>query len=47
LRFMEDMSYDDIARVIDCPIGTVRSRVHNAKRQLKLILETEEQHEPQ
>src|SRR2546421_10052504 len=29
LRFIEEMSYDDIAAVVDVPIGTVRSRVHN------------------
>jgi RNA polymerase sigma-70 factor (ECF subfamily) len=39
LRFIEDMSYDDIAEVVDCPIGTVRSRIHNAKRALKRILQ--------
>jgi len=41
LRFIEDMSYDEIARVVDCPIGTVRSRVHNAKLRLRKIIETE------
>jgi len=39
LRFIEDMSYDEIAEVIDCPIGTVRSRLHNAKRALRRILQ--------
>jgi RNA polymerase sigma-70 factor (ECF subfamily) len=39
LRFIEDMSYDDIAKVIDVPIGTVRSRIHNAKRILRGIIE--------
>jgi RNA polymerase sigma-70 factor (ECF subfamily) len=39
LRFMEEMSYDDIARVTGCPVGTVRSRLHHAKRALRGALE--------
>jgi RNA polymerase sigma-70 factor (ECF subfamily) len=35
LRFMEEMSYEDIARVTGCPLGTVRSRLHHAKRALR------------
>ena len=36
LRFIEEMSYEDIARVTGCPLGTVRSRIHYAKRALRL-----------
>jgi RNA polymerase sigma-70 factor, ECF subfamily len=43
LRFMEQMSYDDVAQVTGCPVGTVRSRIHNAKRGLRDIIEREEQ----
>lgn len=39
LRFLEQMPYDDIARVVGCRLGTVRSRLHYAKRALKRILE--------
>lgn len=39
LRFLEGMSYDDIARVTDSPLGTVRSRLHYAKIALRHILE--------
>jgi RNA polymerase sigma-70 factor (ECF subfamily) len=39
LRFIEDMSYDDIAAVVGCPVGTVRSRIHNAKHNLRRIIE--------
>jgi RNA polymerase sigma-70 factor (ECF subfamily) len=38
LRFLEGMSYEDIARVTGCPLGTVRSRIHYAKRALHSAL---------
>ncbi len=31
LREMEGLSYEDIAQVMDCPIGTVRSRIFRAR----------------
>jgi RNA polymerase sigma-70 factor (ECF subfamily) len=40
LRYVENMSYEEIADVIQCPIGTVRSRIHNAKRALRRIFES-------
>jgi RNA polymerase sigma-70 factor (ECF subfamily) len=39
LRFFEEISYEDIARVTNCTIGTVRSRIHYGKRALKEALE--------
>lgn len=39
LRFMHDMSYEDIASVTGCQIGTVRSRIHYAKCALRRALE--------
>src|SRR6185312_12294411 len=39
LRFLEDMSYEDIAAVLQCPVGTVRSRIHHAKAALRNVLE--------
>jgi RNA polymerase sigma-70 factor (ECF subfamily) len=40
LRFMEEMSYEQIAVIAECPVGTVRSRIHNAKRALRRIIES-------
>ena len=39
LRFIEDMSYDEIARATGCALGTVRSRIRYAKRALRRALE--------
>jgi RNA polymerase sigma-70 factor (ECF subfamily) len=39
LRFLEDMSYEQIARVTGCPIGTVRSRLYYAKSALRRAIE--------
>jgi RNA polymerase sigma-70 factor (ECF subfamily) len=41
LKFLEDMSYQDIADVTGVPVGTVRSRIHNAKAALRRIMEQE------
>jgi RNA polymerase sigma-70 factor (ECF subfamily) len=38
LRFLEEMSYEEIGQVVDCPVGTVRSRIHYAKTALKRLL---------
>ena len=35
LRFFEDLSYEEIARVTDTSVGTVRSRIHYGKRALR------------
>jgi RNA polymerase sigma-70 factor (ECF subfamily) len=32
---IEDFKYDEIAKIIDVPIGTVRSRLHRARNMLK------------
>lgn len=39
LRFMEDMAINEIARVIGCSEGTVKSRLHYAKHALRCRIE--------
>jgi RNA polymerase sigma-70 factor (ECF subfamily) len=38
LYFMEDFSYQQIAEVVGCPVGTVRSRLHRGRRMLQKAL---------
>ncbi len=38
LAFYNDLSYQEIAQILNCPEGTVKSRVYYAKEQLKKIL---------
>ena len=40
LRFVEGMSYEQIADVLQRPLGTVRSRIHYAKLALRAKLES-------
>jgi RNA polymerase sigma-70 factor, ECF subfamily len=38
LYFIEDFSYQQIAQVLGCPVGTVRSRLHRGRRMLQKAL---------
>jgi RNA polymerase sigma-70 factor (ECF subfamily) len=38
LYFIEDFSYQQIAEVLECPVGTVRSRLHRGRRILQKAL---------
>lgn len=38
LYFMQDLSYQDIAAILDCPVGTVRSRLHRGRKMLQKAL---------
>jgi RNA polymerase sigma-70 factor (ECF subfamily) len=41
LRFIENLSYEEISQVIGCTAGTVRSRLHYAKLALRQRLENQ------
>ena len=38
LYFMEDLSYQQIAEILGCPVGTVRSRLHRGRKMLQKAL---------
>lgn len=40
LRDLHGLSYEEIAQVVGCPIGTVRSRLHYATHRLEQMLRT-------
>jgi len=39
LHFLEDFPLDEIARITETPLGTVKSRLHYAKHSLRKLLE--------
>jgi len=39
LKEIEDQSYQEIAEVLGCPIGTVRSRLHRARAEFRAKIE--------
>lgn len=44
LYYFQELSYKDIARVLEIPLGTVMSRLSRGKTQLKFALESRERH---
>jgi RNA polymerase sigma-70 factor (ECF subfamily) len=38
LYFMDDLSYEEIANILECPVGTVRSRLHRGRKMLQKAL---------
>lgn len=42
LKDMEGMKYEQIAEVMGVPIGTIRSRIHRARLELKDLLESDD-----
>jgi RNA polymerase sigma-70 factor (ECF subfamily) len=38
LREVEDLSYEEIAKAMDCAVGTVMSRLHYARKRLRSLL---------
>lgn len=41
LRYQDELSYAEISLVVGCSIGTVRSRLHHAKRRMQELIETQ------
>jgi RNA polymerase sigma-70 factor (ECF subfamily) len=37
LFYMEDRSYEEVARLLDLPVGTVKTHLHRARQQLATI----------
>lgn len=42
LKDLEGQKYEDIAEILDVPIGTIRSRLHRARLELRELLQSEE-----
>lgn len=47
LHFLHDMTYEEIAETMDCPVGTVRSRLFHAKQALRREMEGLEDDAPE
>jgi RNA polymerase sigma-70 factor (ECF subfamily) len=43
LKDLEDQKYETIAEILQVPIGTIRSRLHRARLELRSLLEADEQ----
>jgi RNA polymerase sigma-70 factor (ECF subfamily) len=43
LRYFHDLSEEELALILDCPKGTVKSRLHNALARLAAHVRTEEE----
>jgi RNA polymerase sigma-70 factor (ECF subfamily) len=39
LTYYHELDYNEIARILDCPVGTVKTRMFHARRQLRRLLE--------
>jgi RNA polymerase sigma-70 factor (ECF subfamily) len=39
LRYLEDLSYHEIAQHLGVPVSTIETRLHRAKKQLRLLLQ--------
>ena len=40
-HYLKGMRYEDLAEALNLPMGTVKTNLHRAKRQLRRVLETE------
>jgi RNA polymerase sigma-70 factor (ECF subfamily) len=39
LRELEGLSYEEIAEVMNCPIGTIRSRIFRAREAIDAVVQ--------
>jgi len=39
LTYFHDLPYSDIARIVDCPVDTVKTRVFHGRRRLRALLQ--------
>ena len=42
LRDVQDVDYDEISKILDLPLGTVKSRINRARESLKITLQNED-----
>src|SRR5688500_4887340 len=40
-HYLHDVKYEDLAEALDIPVGTVKTHLHRAKKQLRDLLETD------
>jgi RNA polymerase sigma-70 factor (ECF subfamily) len=40
-HYLHDVKYEELAEALDIPVGTVKTHLHRAKKQLRELLETE------
>ena len=40
-HYLHEVKYEELAEALDIPIGTVKTHLHRAKRQLRALLETD------
>jgi RNA polymerase sigma-70 factor (ECF subfamily) len=39
LTYYHELDYNEIARILDCPVGTVKTRMYHARRQLRRLVD--------
>jgi len=39
LTYYHELDYNEIARILDCPVGTVKTRMFHARRQLRRLVD--------
>ena len=40
-HYLQDVKYEELAEALDIPVGTVKTHLHRAKKQLRALLETD------